>query len=91
MHFAEVGFNIVCSGIAGEFAKAGHTVHCFDTNADMFPKSKATIIDNLSTLVKGGVLKAEEIDKIIQSINPKCWCCEWHLISYICTLPHRYC
>jgi len=64
-----IGSGFMGSGVAGEFARAGHPVHCYDTNADMFPKSKATIVDNLSTLVKGGVLKAEEIDKIVQNVH----------------------
>jgi len=64
-----VGSGFMGSGIAGEFARFGLVVHCFDNDPDMFNKSKDTIKDNLKTLVQGGVITNEELESTLARVH----------------------
>jgi len=64
-----IGAGFMGSGIAGEFARAGHKVHCFDTDPNMFQKSRATIKENLDTLAKGGVLSEEQAARALENVQ----------------------
>jgi len=64
-----VGAGFMGSSIAGEFARYGYTVLCFDTNPDMFDKSRASVRDNLHVLQSGGVVKEAEVTAAISRIS----------------------
>jgi len=51
-----VGAGFMGSSIACEFARHGYTVLLFDTNTEMFEKSRTSVRENLQVLEKGGVI-----------------------------------
>eukprot|EP00026_Physarum_polycephalum_P012938 Phypoly_transcript_13289.p1 GENE.Phypoly_transcript_13289~~Phypoly_transcript_13289.p1 ORF type:complete len:334 (+),score=72.40 Phypoly_transcript_13289:84-1004(+) len=64
-----VGAGFMGSSIAGEFARYGYPVICFDNNQDMFEKSKVSVKDNLHVLQQGGIVNENEVTGAISRIS----------------------
>ena len=57
------------SSIAGEFARNGYQVLLFDTNKEMFEKSRASIRENLGVLQKGGIVTDVQIVEALDHVS----------------------
>jgi len=64
-----IGAGFMGSGIAGEFARGGLVVHLFDSNTDMFAKSRAVIEENLRTLKDGGIITENQVVSSLANLH----------------------
>jgi len=64
-----IGAGFMGSGIAGEFARGGLKVHCFDSNPEMFPKSRAVVKENLQSLKDGGIITEDQLTRSLENIQ----------------------
>ena len=64
-----IGGGLMGHGIAIQFARYGYTVNLNDTSEEKLKESLDNILSTCKTMSKSGIIKNDEINKIISNIN----------------------